>query len=352
MECDGEGFLYPSVDAGACTQCGLCRKACHALTPPGARNEEKQAFFGWHQDESIRRNSSSGGAYSAIAESLAGDAVFGAVHDLRQDKVRHVKLESSTIGPQRKSKYVFSDLENCYQQAESDLKQGRRVLFSGTPCQIAGLYAYLGQDYDTLFTTDLICHGVPSMKVLNEHLKHVSKERDIESVDFRPKSYGWSRHALLVGLEGRRYYLKDETDDVYVYAFLGNFSLRQCCYDCRYSNEQHRADITLADFWGVRQMEPSYNDEKGISLLILNTSKAKTLLPALRERMTLTPLERRRYEYVYVTHASYDRKRRKKYFTKLKTGGYAAAAQYVRGIAKTRKFLHFTKRALLEVFSR
>lgn len=347
MEYDDEGFLYPVTGEDACVQCGLCRKSCHVLTPPARREDEKDGVYGWNRDESVRRNSSSGGAYSAIIHSFGSDTAFGAVHDLDAAKVRHMSLMSSAAGPQRKSKYVFSDLENCYREAEKKLQEGQRVVFSGTPCQISGLYAYLKQDYETLITVDLICHGVPSMKVLNGHLDAVSAKKNIERVDFRPKAYGWSRHALLIDFDERRHYLKDEIEDEYLYAFLGNYSLRKCCYDCQYSNGGHRADITLADFWGIRQMDPAYNDEKGLSLMIFNTRKGKDLLPALQESMHLYPLERQHYAYVYTEHC-YDKKKRRKYFTKFKTGGYTNAAMYVRRITRTRKVLHHLKRALLE----
>ncbi|MCL2031633.1 MAG: polysaccharide pyruvyl transferase family protein [Oscillospiraceae bacterium] len=354
MKPDAEGFIYPVIDQAACTRCGRCRRVCHARkTPSGAGG--RASWFGWHRDETVRRGSSSGGAYTAIAECFSGGAddalIFGAVYDSERGKVRHTAAAFSGLAAQRKSKYVFSDLEDGYRRAGEALKQGRRVLFSGTPCQISGLYAYLGGDSGHLLTVDFICHGVPGPRVLREHLAYIAKGRELRSVDFRSKVYGWTRGALLAEFADGRRYLRDAESDAFMAAFLGDCSLRKSCYACRYSGEARRADVTLGDFWAVGRVDPAYNDEKGISLVSANTPKGRALIPALESRMCLMPLAPEDCAYAYAPHR-YPLKRRKRYFAKLESGGYAAAARYAVSKARRRKLLYLLKQAVKTVTSR
>jgi len=307
------------------------------LNPLPELNNEVKGYFGWHLNDSTRLNSSSGGAFSAIVETFLDSidgVVFGAVHDLSQKKVYHKKCTISDYYPQRKSKYVFSDLEYCYKEANAELKIGKRVIFSGTPCQISGLKLYLQAEYENLLTIDFICHGVPSMKILNDHINYVSKKRDVNAIDFRSKSFGWETYCLKIDYSNHLHYLKTLNQDAYMFLYMNNYTLRKSCYSCRYSNSKHPADITLADFWGVNSYNSEINDQKGISLLIANTKKGKSHIPEIKRNMLLWDIAFNDYKYVFKEHSSYSKENRRRFFAKYRESNYEQTVQYI-----NRKFI-------------
>jgi coenzyme F420-reducing hydrogenase beta subunit len=305
MEENNEGFLYPGIDSSKCINCGRCDAICPELNKVNAESINQSAFYGWHKNEAIRANSSSGGAFSAIAEQVLdrGGVVFGAIHDLNQKKVRHVSTNEFVLPAFRKSKYVQSYIGKTFREVEKCLREEREVFFIGTPCQVGGLKAYLKKDYFNLLACDFICHGVPPMKLLNDHLKLLEKKykSKIVTVDFRPKTCGWSIYTLKCTFSNDFEYKKNHAFDGYFAAFLNNLSLRSSCYQCQYSNKQHQADLTIADYWGYRRFNADINDEKGLSLIITNTSKGKLAINKLRN-MIIKPINWKYAEYVFCQH--------------------------------------------------
>ncbi len=276
---DSEGFLYPTVCETSCVRCGKCLKVCpmrlsaKSVSPAGV-------YAAVNKDESVRMRSSSGGVFSLLAEYVIarGGVVFGAAFD-GDMKVVHTHAETlDGIVLFRGSKYVQSDMGSAFMDAERFLRSGREVLFSGTPCQIAGLKSFLGKDCPNLLTIDFVCHGVPSPGIFKEYL--ASQPAPVTGVNFRDKRTGWKNYSVTVttssGEESQHF-----DDDEYMCAFLGNLSLRPSCYRCRFRSGRSASDITLGDFWGIDKLRPELDDDKGVSLVIANNEEADHLLKAL-----------------------------------------------------------------------
>ena len=290
MERDEEGFSFPRIHPDKCVRCGRCKAVCPILHPMQAR-EAPAVFAAWNRDPVIRRDSSSGGAFSALAEYVLeqGGAVFGAAMD-GQQRLRHtVCFRKEELWRLRGSKYVQSDLGETFALVRRLLKT-RPVLFSGTPCQVDGLYRFLGKRPENLITCDIICHGVPSPGVWEDMVASMRQEQGLElrAVRFRNKVAGWTRpHFTAVydnGLVDSRPLYETE----YGRAFGRALFLRRSCYHCPYASLNRPGDFTLGDFWGLEDY-PEERD-RGISLLMVNTLHgAYTFdnLPLIRKPATL-----------------------------------------------------------------
>lgn len=333
FEKDEYGFIYPYIDREKCSYCGACEKICHAEIQDKnefLKKEKKQfGYYGWSKDESLIYNSSSGGAFSSIVESWLDDegVVFGATYTEDLSYVCHQSFKKSNYAPLRKSKYVFSDPEHSYAEVKECLNKGEKVLFTGTPCQIAGLKAFLCKDYENLLTMDFICHGTPSIDMLNEHVKYVSKGKKVIAIDFRSKKYGWRKYCLKINNSDGEY-IKSIEEDFYLYAFMKYRILRECCYFCQYSDGHHVSDITLADFWGIKSYKPDYTANKGVSLIIFNNEEAlSATYTGLKTRMELCSLEKKEYAYIYKSHDKYDYQARKETLVDIKSRGMQTLSQ-------------------------
>lgn len=283
MRADSEGFLYPVVDKTVCIDCGLCEKVCPGLHPY-EEHPPLRAFAALHKDEAIRMASSSGGIFYMLAERTieAGGVVFGA----RFDDEWQVTLDyAETMEGVKKfmgSKYVQARTGTAYRDAECFLRQGRKVLFTGTPCQMAGLHHYLRREYDYLTTVDIVCHGVPSPKVWRRYLDEtVTAAQRIGDVRFRDKCDGWRRFhfVLSYGKEEQRAKICSwHQENPYMRAFLLNISLRPSCHACHAKGGRSQSDLTIADFWGIERVLPEMDDDKGTSLLLIHTDKGAAAL--------------------------------------------------------------------------
>ncbi|MBR2023694.1 MAG: Coenzyme F420 hydrogenase/dehydrogenase, beta subunit C-terminal domain [Clostridia bacterium] len=282
MQTDNEGFLYPQVDSSKCTRCGLCEKICPVLhKKPIDETMLPKAYAAYNIDEEIRMQSSSGGLFTLFATAIIhrGGVVFGAsFHD--DFSVEHSFTESvEGLAKFRGSKYVQSKIGDSYKQAETFLQQGRWVLFTGTPCQIGGLYAYLRRDYDTLLTQDIICHGVPSPLVWQKYLDEKRKEnKTISAVSFRDKEKGWKQFSMAITFANGIRYSKTLGVDSMMRVFLSDWCLRPSCHDCAYKTKNRHSDITLADYWGIEKVHLEMFDDKGTSLLLVHTPKGEAFL--------------------------------------------------------------------------
>lgn len=284
MRPDGEGFLYPVADAAACIECGLCEKTCHELNPFGERTP-LQYLAAINNDEAVRLRSSSGGIFHLLAaKTIAeGGVVFGARFDGDWQVVMDYAETMDSVEAFMGSKYVQARTETSYTDACRFLNQGRKVLFSGTPCQIAGLKHFLRKPYDNLLTVDIICHGTPSPKVWSRYLDEVmtSGRKAITDICFRNKRNGWKRFnfALTCNSEDETVSLvSHHKQNHYMRAFLRDMILRPSCHDCKAKCGRSHSDITLADFWGVETEIPQMFDDKGTGLVMLNSPKAMDAL--------------------------------------------------------------------------
>jgi coenzyme F420-reducing hydrogenase beta subunit len=284
---DGKGFSYPSVSEKACIKCGKCTEACPILNLPRTEAHETEAFAVKCRNEAIRADSSSGGAFTLLAEGIisAGGAVYGAVLDEKL-YVRHVRADNcEAVAKMRGSKYVQSDLGDSFPMVRNDLEDGLKVMFVGTPCQAAGLSNFLAQskaDSANLLLCDLVCHGVPSPRAWEDYVALVEGENGgkISDVTFRGKEEGWhGRIAVRYKRLGDTYRYADRR---FTELFLSNLILRPSCHSCRFAKPQRAADITLGDFWGIEQTGlAEMDDDKGVSLVLAHTAKGSEAVRAL-----------------------------------------------------------------------
>ncbi len=273
MQENEEGFLTPVIDEAKCTNCGLCLKACPSLNTEFKNNPQPECYAAMADDE-IRMKSSSGGIFTLLAEYILdkGGYVCGAAFDDNWD-VHHIIIDNKNdLDKLRGSKYVQSNTENCYKQIKKLLDEDKYVLFSGCPCQVAGLYAFLGKNYEKLYTVDILCHGSPSPGVWQKYLNENFNKNDIIKINFRDKNkIGWScSHCTISTKNGDAIVTDDFTK-----LFHSSINLRESCYNCDYSKKPRPADITLGDFWGISDHIKGLNDGKGLSFVLINNDKGK-----------------------------------------------------------------------------
>lgn len=285
---NNEGFLYPEIDENLCVNCGLCVKACPQLV----NNKEKaddypKAYAMRNLNDNELKDSSSGGIFTAVSNYVLKNngVVFGAAFD-ETLKVNHVMIDNTDdLNKLRGSKYVQSNINNTYMLAEKELNKNRTVLFSGTPCQIAGLKSYLMREYDNLITADLVCHGVPSQEMFNVYIEYLSLKfkSKVVNYNFRSKEKnGWGLTAMVETEDGKIRYIEAFTDPYYI-NFLDSHTYRESCYKCRYANLNRVSDITLADYWGIKDVHPEFYKKSGNSLILINTKKGKDLIEKISE---------------------------------------------------------------------
>lgn len=299
MKADEEGFIYPFVDAKLCTDCGLCRTICpQADNGDKFLNKGKSSFYGGKvKDERLLLSSSSGGAFSAICSIFDENSIICGCTYGDKMKVVHCCLPNTEqIKEFRKSKYLQSDIGDCFVQIKNYLSMGKTVLFVGTSCQVAGLYAYLGNKPQGLITVDLICHGVPSQMVFDKYLNSLKRrtKTDITYYSFREKKYFWDDWEI-----GVRYGSKNKTwyrawgQDCFMTGFLKGLFYRPVCYNCKYANSNiwRPADFTIGDFWGCSKVRADFHEKKGCSLIIANSALAKGLIKSLNGIMILEQVD-------------------------------------------------------------
>lgn len=278
MREDEEGFLYPKVDESLCIDCGLCEKVCHELHPYEER-EPLKVMAAINGDEAVRLQSSSGGIFHLLAEKTIsqGGVVFGARFDDEWQVVMDFAESMEGVKAFMGSKYVQARTENAYTDVRRFLKEGRQVLFSGTPCQIAGLKHFLRKGYDNLLTVDIICHGTPSPKVWKLYLDEIVREGEhLSNVEFRNKTNGWKNFSFKLTYnteEDTVSLLSPFKQNPYMKAFLRDIILRPSCYNCQAKSGRSHSDITIADFWGIQSIYPEMDDDKGTGLIFANTEK-------------------------------------------------------------------------------
>lgn len=290
---DQEGFWYPRVDEKICINCGLCERVCPCLHIISTRKPEF-TFSVKTNNEDLRKESSSGGLFSELAEWIIkrDGIVFAArfskdwtiVHDYT-DKIEELSFF-------RGSKYVQSQIGNSYKQAQTFLKQGRWVLFVGTSCQIAGLNLFLKKKYDHLIAVDVVCHGVPSPKVWNRYLKGLTRDRinEIEDIQFRSKRTGWKNYSFVCKWNNAECQ-EAFVENLYMKGFFRDLYLRPSCYNCPSKMFATNSDLTLADYWGVQHLQPELDDDLGLGLVFVHTEKSLSILNELNINMQQTPFE-------------------------------------------------------------
>ena len=298
MQPDALGFLYPVVDAGKCTRCGLCERVCafHPGYDKSLNLPRPLAFGARHRDMREVATSRSGAAFIAMSDYVLdrGGVVYGAGYT-DHFRVMHKRAVTKEQRDEFKgSKYVQSDPADTFRRVKDDLKDGLTVLFSGTPCQTAGLCSYVGDKLRAnLILVDIVCHGVPSPYIWRDYLRYLEREEraGIVHVDFREKTRcGWQAHKEAFKYKGK----ENDIDirDSYTHLFYKHIMFRHSCGECKYTNLQRPSDVTLADFWGWQKSHATINaDDRGLSLVLCNTAKGVALFDAVKEQMHVFPVE-------------------------------------------------------------
>lgn len=279
MEADREGFLRPVIDTYHCAQCGACKNACPVLHPV-ANSVNSDAYAAMNNDRAIRQESTSGGIFTLLCQWVFehGGIAFGAAFE-DNFSVSHCMAHSlEELRKFRGAKYSQSIIGNSYIETKELLDAGNYVLFSGTPCQIAGLKSFLQKEYDKLILVDLVCHGVPSPYVW-AHYIHYRSQVDADgaaptSICLRSKETGWPSYSVRFDYENKKKYSALNSSDPFIQCFVNNLCLRPSCYRCIYKGILRCSDFTLGDYWGVWTQLPEYNDGTGTSIVLLHTPKS------------------------------------------------------------------------------
>lgn len=297
---DAEGFVYPVVDANKCRKCGTCIRTC-PMNRESFNTKPADFYMAWHKDKDVLMHSSSGGVFTALSQyvfRLKG-CVFGAAVDFDTHEVYHMMIETEEdLQKLRYSKYYQSNVGNSYEEVRKQLEEDRWVLFSGTACQIAALYQYLGSNQnEKLITMDVLCHGVTSKKIFEKYLESKEKKYDnkVAAYSFRVKndSIWWSKGStmMMMMMDGSVVYENLKTDTFFT-AFNNNIILRESCYRCKFCGTNRISDFTGADFWGIKpEMVDTDQLKTGVSIFLVNSDKAKALLPALINDLEITPID-------------------------------------------------------------
>lgn len=290
MKEDDEGFLYPEVDASKCINCGLCERVCPLMN----KNEvvaPKSVYAASSSNDDVLMTSSSGGVFTCLADKCIdeGGVVFGVLFNEKWEPTLSFAESKEACKAFRGSKYVQAIVGDAYRQAEIFLKQGRNVLFSGTPCQIAALRQFLRKNYDNLVTVDIVCHGVPSPGVWRQYLSeflefNVPSDAVLTGVNFRDKLNGWKDFGIsfsyVTGDKQCTFYQK-AFENAYMRLFLTDVILRPSCYVCNFKNGTSGSDITLGDFWGVEKTYPDLYSKRGVSAIVVNSVRGEQYLKSL-----------------------------------------------------------------------
>lgn len=313
---DNEGFIYPRIIEEKCVKCGKCLRTCSNYSK--LQDREFTAYAAINNDKEVLSQSTSGGAFSAIAKKLfesKNTVCYGAAYN-EKFEVMHMRAETlEETFKFRGSKYLRSNILGIYASVKEDLKAGKQVLFTGTPCQTAGLSTYLNKDYPNLIICDIICHSNPSPKVFKKYIKGLELKQGskVKEYSFRAKANGWENLKPIVEYENG---IKEE-ELTFLAAFLRAIANRPCCYDCKFIKPYNYADITLGDFWGVDKLTNITGYQKGTSLVLLNTKKGKDFFEDV-EGLTLYKLEDNIDVFKY-NHKKPDspHRNREKFFKKL-----------------------------------
>lgn len=283
---DNEGFKHPIIDQEKCIDCGLCKKTCPILNKKENKSIDK-CYVAYNKDDNSKKNSSSGGIFDTLAKATLekNGIVIGAAFD-KNNNLNHIAIDSEKdLDKLKGSKYLQSNLDNIFTYIKENIND-KIILFVGVPCQVAGLKAYLKKDYDNLLCIDLVCHGVPTPKLFSKYIKELeSKYNDkLLNYNFRDKSTGWDTYSNVAIFKNFQI-TELQSDNNYMKLFLSDIALRESCYNCNSKLGNKYSDITLGDFWGVRNYYPEMYNEKGVSAVIINTEKGKKIFNIIKDNL-------------------------------------------------------------------
>lgn len=308
MKEDEEGFRYPVIDKEKCTNCHLCEKKCPILHEVNNNYiPTVKCYAAYNRNDETLKKSSSGGIFFLLSEQIIKNN--GVVYGVVQNSTFEICFErASTIEECerfRGSKYLQAEIGKAYILAKKDLLQGKPVLFSGTPCQIAGLYSFLGKDYNQLYTCDVVCHGVPSNAVYRKFIAYIESKykKTVANIKWRDKVKGWGPNRITIYFSDNSVITTTSQDNIFQKGFLDNIYLRQSCYNCLYARLPRIGDISLADFWGYDDKFINENNNKGLSAVVISTQKGIEILEKIKPQIYFHEVEieylKQRSRHVY-----------------------------------------------------
>ena len=280
-----DGFKYPVIDQDKCIDCGLCKKTCPVLNTK-SNASLNNCYVGYNKDSNERLNASSGSLFSTIANYILDNngIVVGVAFD-KDNNLKHIAIDKKEdLNTLRKSKYIQSDLDHIFSYIKEQLNN-KKVLFVGTPCQVAGIRSFI-KNNDNLITIDLFCHGVPSTRLFNKYIKELEEKNNDKLInyDFRDNSTGWdtySNKATLKNSEINELY----QDNKYMKLFLSDIALRESCYNCNFKLGNKFSDITLGDFWGIKDQYPEMYNKEGVSAIVVNTQLGQDIFDNIKDNL-------------------------------------------------------------------
>lgn len=298
MTADENDFLCPVVDADKCVACGLCEKICPVAHPVTISQNQPQAYAAYSKDEAMRLESSSGGLFTELARAVLKDcgAVFGAAYNQRFEVV-HICVENEAdLAKLRGAKYAQSDLRGIFADVKCCLEKGKKVLFSGTPCQVGGLKAYLKKDYPNLISVDFVCHGVPSPMAWREYVKYRAEQDNggqfPDSINLRSKKTGWTnyQYSNLFAYPDGHAHVSKSGESLYMKLFVGDYISRESCAHCQFKGYGRISDLTIGDFWGIWDIDSEMDDNKGTSVVLVQSQRGAELLQSITDQLVLKPV--------------------------------------------------------------
>lgn len=294
MVADEEGFLYPVVDARICIDCGACERACPIQNPMKEELLDQMGYLVQHKDEAVRLDSTSGGAFTAIATVVLkkDGVVFGAAYD-EAFHVHHTYVETvEDLKIFRNSKYVQSDMGDCFRQARKFLKNDRWICFSGTPCQIEGLNKFLGKRYEKLLLVDVVCHGIPSPQIWERYLEYQGVvDRKPDNIRFRDKYYGYKYSTMSIFKDRENIYHAGSQLDPMLRAYFSDTCDRPTCYDCPFKKRYRVSDMTIWDCFSVYDFDKKIDDDKGTTRVLCHTEKGAAVVQEIRQYAVIKEVE-------------------------------------------------------------
>ncbi len=286
---DEEGFIFPKIDEEKCINCGLCKNRCPQLKE---KEEERKKYIYAVKPKKVeiaKKSTSAGMAYILMKKTInENGVVFGCTYNEKLEPIQIKVEKEEELQKLRGSKYVFSNTLHTYSEAKKALEESKKVLYIGTPCQIDGLYAFLGKKYENLLTADIVCHGVPSQKIFKKYIEYLENKfkAKVINYEFRNKDKAiWGEFCAKVTMDNGKIKYLNADEDPYYSNFLKGTIYRECCYKCKYANGNRIGDITLADFWGIEKEDSKFSSTNGVSLVIINSLQGKRAFESVEEQI-------------------------------------------------------------------
>ena len=336
MNENAEGFVYPQiVNDSLCISCGACERVCPVLNEKHNKDALTKAYAALSKNDSLRMESSSGGIFSELAKLVlqSDGIIFGASYN-ESDEVEHIYVDNiEALKKLRGAKYSQSNLRDSFRVLKKQLNSGKKVLFSGTPCQVAGLKSFLERDYENLFCIDFVCYGVPSPMAWKKYIKYRAQiDNECEApqyINLRNKESGWSKYSYSVefAYSDNKRYLCNNNNDPFMRFFVNSYILRKSCSDCHFKGYDRVSDITLGDFWGIWNIDPEMDDNKGTSLILTHSEKGEQLFKAISDNIKCkqVTLEQATMMNQSLLQSSIHQSDRKQVLSKIAQEGFQAA---------------------------